>query len=82
MSTLTSRDGTTIAYERLGDCPPRILVGGAADDGSENAPLAPALAGTPYASDWSRRMGHSRADLRIYPARSPRRHDASPTSTN
>jgi pimeloyl-ACP methyl ester carboxylesterase len=29
MSTVTSRDGTTIAYERLGDGPPLILVDGA-----------------------------------------------------
>ena len=29
MSTVTSRDGTTIAYERLGSGPPVILVDGA-----------------------------------------------------
>lgn len=29
MSTVTSRDGTTIGYERLGDGPPLILVDGA-----------------------------------------------------
>jgi hypothetical protein len=29
MNTVTSKDGTTIAFDRLGDGPPVILVGGA-----------------------------------------------------
>ena len=41
---VTSTDGTRIAYERAGSGPAVILVGGGLDDGSENAPLAPALA--------------------------------------
>jgi pimeloyl-ACP methyl ester carboxylesterase len=44
MEFVTSADGTTIAYERAGEGPAIILVGGALDDGSENAPLLPALA--------------------------------------
>ena len=41
---VTSRDGTKIAYTREGSGPSVVLVGGALDDGSENATLIPALA--------------------------------------
>ncbi len=41
---VVSKDGTPIAYTREGGGPALVLVGGALDDGSENAPLAPALA--------------------------------------
>lgn len=41
---VTSRDGTTIAYDRQGGGPAVILVGGGLDDGTENAPLVPVLA--------------------------------------
>jgi pimeloyl-ACP methyl ester carboxylesterase len=44
MSRVTSKDGTSIAYERVGSGPAVILVGGGMDDRSENAPLAPELA--------------------------------------
>jgi pimeloyl-ACP methyl ester carboxylesterase len=44
MNRVTSKDGTSIAYDRQGDGPAVILVGGAIDDGSENAPLATELA--------------------------------------
>jgi hypothetical protein len=44
MDRVTSRDGTSIAYERQGRGPAVILVGGGLDDGSENAPLVPELA--------------------------------------
>lgn len=44
MNQVTSKDGTPIAYERSGDGPVVILVGGGLDDGSENAPLVPELA--------------------------------------
>ncbi|MEW9528892.1 alpha/beta fold hydrolase [Microbispora sp. NPDC049125] len=44
MSRVTSEDGTPIAYERLGNGPAVILVGGGgAVDRSENSPLAVAL---------------------------------------
>ena len=36
---VTSNDGTTIAYDRKGSGPAVVLVGGALDDGAENAPL-------------------------------------------
>jgi hypothetical protein len=50
MNHVTSRDGTSIAYDRQGIGPPVILVGGGLDDGSENAPLAaePATSFTVY----------------------------------
>jgi pimeloyl-ACP methyl ester carboxylesterase len=44
MDRVTSKDGTSIAYERQGVGPAVILVGGGLDDGSENAPLVPELA--------------------------------------
>lgn len=44
MQTVTSRDGTTIAYERTGTGPAVVLVGGALIDHSENTPLAAVLA--------------------------------------
>lgn len=46
MDRVTSKDGTSIACERDGRGPALILVGGAIDDGSENAPLMPELAET------------------------------------
>jgi pimeloyl-ACP methyl ester carboxylesterase len=44
MDTVTSRDGTTIALDRLGDGPPVILVSGGPNDRTANAPLAELLA--------------------------------------
>ncbi len=44
MMHVTSRDGTAIAYERAGDGPPVVLVGGGAVDRSENVSLAQELA--------------------------------------
>lgn len=42
--SVTSADGTKIAYDRKGTGPAVILVGGTLDDGAENAPLARLLA--------------------------------------
>jgi pimeloyl-ACP methyl ester carboxylesterase len=44
MDTVTSKDGTTIAFDRLGDGPPVILVCGGSTDRMANAPLAELLA--------------------------------------
>jgi pimeloyl-ACP methyl ester carboxylesterase len=44
MEYVTSKDGTTIAYDRLGDGPPLILVCGGSVDRMSNAGLAQALA--------------------------------------
>jgi pimeloyl-ACP methyl ester carboxylesterase len=43
MNTVTSSDGTTIAFDRLGDGPPLILVCGGSTDRMANAPLAELL---------------------------------------
>ena len=44
MDTVTSRDGTTIAFDRLGDGPPVVLVCGGSTDRTANAGLAAELA--------------------------------------
>ncbi len=44
MSTVTSSDGTTIAFDQLGGGPPVILVCGGSTDRTANAPLAELLA--------------------------------------
>jgi pimeloyl-ACP methyl ester carboxylesterase len=55
MDHVTSKDGTSIAFERDGGGPAVILVGGAIDDGSENAPLVPELALTFAVFNYARR---------------------------
>src|SRR5688572_2290929 len=44
MNTVTSQDGTTIAFDRMGEGPPVILVCGGSTDRLSNAPLASLLA--------------------------------------
>ena len=44
METTTSKDGTKIAFDRLGEGPPVVLVTGGSVDRSSNAPLAAELA--------------------------------------
>jgi pimeloyl-ACP methyl ester carboxylesterase len=44
MDTVTSRDGTAIAFDRLGDGPPVVLVSGGSTDRMANAGLAAELA--------------------------------------
>jgi len=44
MDTVTSRDGTIIAFDRMGEGPPVILVCGGSVDRMSNAPLAALLA--------------------------------------
>ena len=55
MSRVTSKDGTSIAYDRQGSGPAVILVTGGLDDGSENAPLAAQLAEHFTAYNYNRR---------------------------
>lgn len=50
-----SKDGTRIAYDRAGSGPAVILVGGALDDGSENAPLLAELAARFTVYNYARR---------------------------
>lgn len=55
MRHVTSADGTRIAYETAGSGPPVVLVGGGLDDGTENAPLMPELAGGFTVANYARR---------------------------
>jgi pimeloyl-ACP methyl ester carboxylesterase len=55
MNQVTSKDGTTLAYERLGHGPAVVLVSGGLDDGAENAPLARELAGSFTVYNYARR---------------------------
>jgi len=55
VSQVTSKDGTSIAYERLGRGAAVVLVGGAIADRSEHAPLAAELAGRFTVVNYDRR---------------------------
>lgn len=57
MQTVISRDGTPIAYDRLGAGAPVILIGGGPTDRSANAPLAALLAAQFSVINYDRR-GH------------------------
>lgn len=43
METIGSKDGTSLAFDRIGEGPPAVIVGGALSDRSTNAALAGAL---------------------------------------
>jgi pimeloyl-ACP methyl ester carboxylesterase len=66
MSTVRSSDGTAIAYERRGQGPAVILVGGGLDDGSENAPLAAELAEHFTTFNYARRGRGASGDTQPY----------------
>jgi pimeloyl-ACP methyl ester carboxylesterase len=55
VETVRSADGTTIAFERVGEGPPAILVGGALTDRAALAPLAALLAPSLTAVAYDRR---------------------------
>jgi pimeloyl-ACP methyl ester carboxylesterase len=55
MDTVTSRDGTVIAYDRLGDGPPVVLISGGSVDRTSNAGLAEQLAGRHTVYNYDRR---------------------------
>lgn len=55
MATVTSRDGTQIAYDVRGQGPAVVLIGGGIVDRSENAPLAAALAADYTVYNYDRR---------------------------
>lgn len=66
MTTVTSKDGTKIAYDKLGTGPAVILVGGGLDDGSENAPLAAELAKQFTVYNYARRGRADSGDTQPY----------------
>lgn len=66
MNTVTSRDGTAIAFTRDGDGPGVILIGGGLDDGSENTPLVPLLAEHFTVVNYSRRGRGASGDTPPY----------------
>jgi pimeloyl-ACP methyl ester carboxylesterase len=66
MDRVTSKDGTSIAYDRQGGGPAVILVGGGLDDGSENAPLVPELARWFTVYNYARRGRGESGDAQPY----------------
>ena len=66
MDHVTSSDGTTIAFDRLGDGPPVILVSGGSVDRSSNAPLADVLASQFTVFNYDRRGRGPSGDTQPY----------------
>ena len=66
MGRVTSKDGTTISYERTGSGPAVVLVGGGLDDGSENRPLAAALSSSFTVFNFARRGRGESSDTSPY----------------
>lgn len=66
ISTVTSKDGTTIAFDRIGGGPPLILVVGAFNDRSAGAPLADVLASDFTAITYDRRGRGASGDTEPY----------------
>lgn len=67
MPQVTSADGTTIGYDRLGDGGPVVvLVGGGLDDGSENIPLGKWLADAFTVVNYRRRGRGDSGDVAPY----------------
>ena len=63
---VTSRNGTRIAFDRQGEGPALILVGGGLDDGSEHAPLAAELARSFTVFNYARRGRGESGDTQPY----------------
>jgi pimeloyl-ACP methyl ester carboxylesterase len=63
---VTSKDGTTIAYDRLGDGPPVVLVSGGSVDRSSNAGLAEQLASDFTVFNYDRRGRGPSGDTQPY----------------
>ena len=66
MNTVTSDDGTSIAFERFGEGPPVILVGGASTDRAMTRPLARELAGSFTVINYDRRGRGDSGDTQPY----------------
>jgi pimeloyl-ACP methyl ester carboxylesterase len=66
MPEVISQDGTRIAFERVGEGPPLVLVVGAFNDRSKGAPLAAALAGRHTVFTYDRRGRGDSGDTAPY----------------
>ncbi|HEU0041949.1 MAG TPA: alpha/beta fold hydrolase [Jiangellaceae bacterium] len=66
MNTVTSNDGTIIAFDRSGDGPPVVLVCGGSTDASANAPLAIQLANHFTVFNYNRRGRGDSGDTAPY----------------
>lgn len=66
MATVTSADGTTIAYEQAGSGPPIILVASALSDRSDAARLAKLLAARFSVLNYDRRGRGASGDVQPY----------------
>ena len=66
MDTVTSADGTAIAYQKAGGGPPIVFIGGAFNDHTRTAPLAAALAGDFIVVGYDRRARGASGDTRPY----------------
>jgi pimeloyl-ACP methyl ester carboxylesterase len=66
MRTVHSKDGTAIAYERTGEGPPLLYVGGALNDRGSGAPLAARLADRFTVYTYDRRGRGDSGDTRPY----------------
>jgi pimeloyl-ACP methyl ester carboxylesterase len=69
MDYVTSKDGTRIAFDRLGEGPPVILVSGGSVDRSSNAPVARLLADRFTALNYDRRGRGPSGDTLPYSVR-------------
>ncbi|HEU4947267.1 MAG TPA: alpha/beta hydrolase [Kribbella sp.] len=66
MNKVISADGTAIAYDRLGDGPAVVLVGGGSVDRTANAPLASLLAQNYTVYNYDRRGRGDSDDAEVY----------------
>ena len=66
MENVTSRDGTTIAFDRIGEGPPVVLVTGGSVDRMSNAPLAQELASDFTVLNYDRRGRGPSGDTQPY----------------
>ena len=66
MEQVTSRDGTTIAFDRIGQGPPVVLITGALSDRADKNPLADHLASDLTVLNYDRRGRGPSGDTRPY----------------
>jgi pimeloyl-ACP methyl ester carboxylesterase len=66
MDTVTSNDGTTIAFDRAGEGPPIVVVSGGSVDRTSNAPLVPLLADRFTVFNYDRRGRGDSGDTQPY----------------